>query len=277
MLFHKATATPILVRFLREGFQATGALWLLVRIVDYFSPRFLESEGLIWLFASSVVAWGIWRAWPSQHIDLTIPGTDSSCEIKFGDVFDGPGVVVIPVNEYFDAGLGDHVSPNSLHGKFIKDVMAGHSGTFSDLTSRALAGTEPEESNVERPSGRRDRYAIGTAASVDFNEKRYLLVALSRTDLQTLKATATVLDLWPCLEGVWNGARNHSNGEPVKIPLIGSGLSGVGLPPGKLIDIVITSFLCCTKERRVADRVTLVLPDRLKYNLDLDEIQRHWS
>ena len=164
-----------------------------------------------------------------------------------------------------------------MHGQFIKDVLAGQSKTFVDLTSDALAGVTPEEPGVARSTGRRDRYAIGTVARIDLNDRRYLLVALSRTDLLTLKASATVHDLWTCLAGVWKGSREYSNGQSVRIPLIGSGLSGTGLPSRCLIEIAATSFLCYTKERKVADRVTLVLPRRLAGILDLNNIKRSWT
>ena len=195
----------------------------------------LKPEGFVWYCPLLVLAilGGVWRAWPTQRIEFPIPGSDSWFEIRFGNIFEGTGVVVIPVNEYFDGELGDHVSEKSLHGRFIKDVLAGQSKTFVELTSGALAGVTPEEPSVARASGRRTRYAIGTVARVDLNDQRYLLVALSRTDLSTLKASATVHDLWACLAGVWKGIREYSNGQPVRIPLIGSGLSGTGLPPGE--------------------------------------------
>ena len=261
--------------FLVGGAATYGVLWAAVESLSAFFVT-LKPEGLVWYSALVGVAvlGGIWRAWPTQRIEFSIPGSDSSCAIRFGDVFAGTGVVVIPVNEYFDGELGDHVSEKSLHGQVIKDVMAGQSKTFVDLTSEALEGVTPEESGVARSSGRRNRYAIGTVARVDFNERRYLFVALSRTDLLSLKASATVHDLWTCLAGVWRGIREYSNGQPVRIPLIGSGLSGIGLPPGNLIEIIVTSFLVYTKERKVADRVTLVLPRRLVRSLDLNSIKR---
>ena len=268
--------SPLFRRLLQGVFEALGVLWTLLRIAERFSP--VAAQKVTWQgIVLPAFAWAIYRAWPRQRIAIPIPGSDSSCEIKFGNIFDGPGVVVIPVNEYFDGELGELVSPKSLHGKFIENMLGGQSETFYSLISKPLRSVSPRPVDVERPSGRQKRYEIGTFAKVDINGKRYLLVALSHTDLQTLKANATVRDLWTCLEGVWLGARNHSGGEPVKVPLIGSGLSGVGLPPRKLIDITLTSLLCCTKERKVADQVTLVLPERWKYNLDLDEIERHWS
>ena len=264
--------------FLLGGAATYGALWLAVESVSAFFVS-LKPEGLVWYSALLVLAamGGVWRAWPTRRIEFPIPGSDSSIEIRFGNVFQGAGVVVIPVNEYFDGELGDHVSEKSLHGRFIKEVLAGQSKTFLDLTSGALEGVAPEESGVTRSSGRRDRYAIGTVARVDLNDQRYLLAALSRTDLLSLKASATIHDLWTCLAGVWKGIRKYSNGQPVRIPLIGSGLSGTGLPPGNLVEIVVTSFLCHTKERKVADRVTLVLPHRLARSLDLNSIKRNWT
>ena len=264
--------------FLLGGFATYGALWLAVDSISAFFPS-LKLGGLVWYCAVLALATfgGLWRAWPTKRIEFQIPASDSWFEIRFGDVFDGKGVVVIPVNEYFDGELGDHVSENSLHGQFIRDVLGGQSRAFLDLTTEALADVVPEEPGVARSSGQCDRYAIGTVARVDANDKRYLLVALSHTDLLSLKASATVHDLWTCLAGVWKGIREYSNGQSVRIPLIGSGLSGIGLPPVHLIGVLATSFLCHTKEKKVADRVTLVLPRRLAGHLDFKSITRSWT
>ncbi len=216
-------------------------------------------------------------AWPVHHIEFQVPGSDSWFEIRFGDLLESEGVVVIPVNEYFDGELGDLVSAESLHGRFIKDMLGGVAGSFFELTTKDLAKVVPEDTNVPRPSGQRVRYPIGTVAHADVNEKRYLLAALSHTDVESSSAYATVQDLWTCLAGVWKAVREHSNGMPASIPLIGSGLSKVGLPPGNLIEVIATSFLCHTKERKVADRVTLVLPSRLAGKLDLKSMKRSWT
>ena len=247
--------------------------WLSSRF-SAFLPR-LKPEGpglygALW-FVSAVG--GLWRAWPTRRIDLPIPASDSSLEVRFGDVFEGAGVIVIPVNEYFDGEIGDYVSPNSLHGQFIQNVLKGQSKTFVDLTSQALANVVPAQADVERQGGRCDRYAIGTVARVDIIDQCYLLAALSHTDLESLKAHASVDDLWKCLAGVWNGIRQHSGGRPVRVPLIGSGLSGVGLPPASLVGILVTSLLDHTKKRKVADKVTLVLPPRLVGKFDLSSLR----
>lgn len=130
---------------------------------------------------------------------------------------------------------------------------------------------------MTRKSGRKSKYPIGTIASVDVNDTRYLLAVLSKTDIDTLKASSTVHELWDCLAGIWEGVRQYSNGLCAKIPLLGSGLAGVGMPPRNLIEIIITSFFYYTKKNKIADKVALVLPISLKGEVDLITIKRSWS
>ena len=272
MLFNKRIITDFLV----FGLATHTILWGTIEPLGSFFANF-KLEGPLWYGAmlSISVLSGLWRCWPRRSIELKIPASDSSLEVTFGDIFDGQGVVVIPVNEYFDGSLGDHVSPKTLHGLFIKNILGGQSDSFFDLTSQALASTESEQ--VQRPSGRGQKYPIGTVACVDVNEKRFLLTALSQTDINTLKASASVPQLWDCLAGTWRGARDSSNGDSIKVPLIGSGLSGVGLPPQNLIEIIVTSFLYYTKKQKIADKVTLVLHPRLREEIDLETIRRSWA
>ena len=143
------------------------------------------------------------------HVKLQIPASDSSIEITFGDIFEGVGVVIIPVNEYFDGSLGDHVSENTLHGRFIKNILGGQSDAFYDLTSTALQSVVSEEVREKVEETLSIQLEV---ACVDINETRFLLAALSRTDPETLKASATVHELWDCLAGIWQGVRNSSNG-----------------------------------------------------------------
>ena len=271
--------TKLRVRdFLLGGFATYGALWAGLEPVGQFLP-FLMPEGLLWYvgFVILAIIGAICLAWPVPRVEFQVPGSDSRIEIRFGDILESEGVVVIPVNEYFDGELGDLVSVESLHGRFIRELLGGVASSFFELTTKDLAKVVPTDTNVPRPTGQRVKYPIGTVAHADVNEKRYLLAALSHTDVESSSAYATVQDLWTCLAGVWKAVRDYSNGMPVSIPLIGSGLSKVGLPPGNLIEVIATSFLCHTKERKVADKVTLVLPSRLAGELDLKSMKRSWT
>lgn len=272
MPFSKRTIKDFFV----YGFAAYGALWVLIEPLGSFLED-NKPEGFAWYSALVIVSIlvGLWRCRPRCRISLKIPASDSFLEVKFGDIFKEKGVIVIPVNEYFDGCLGDHVSEKSLHGLFIKNVLGGQSQSFYSLTESALRSIEAEQ--VQRYSGREKKYPIGTVACVDVNNERYLLTALSHTNIDTLKAFATVHELWDCLYGTWQGARDFSNGNRINIPLMGSGLSGVGLPPKNLVEILLTSFLYCTKQQKVADHVTLILHPRMKKEIDLEAIRRGWE
>ena len=248
--------------FVLGSFATYGVLWAMLEPLTTFLPL-APPEGPRWYaaFVLLSVIGGACLARRTERIEFRIPGSDSRLEIRFGDILEREGIVVIPANEFFDGELGDHVSVESLHGRFIKDVLGGVTQSFYELIAKDLANVEPTQTNVQRPSGgQRVRYPIGTVARADVNEKRYLLAALAHTNVGTLKASATVQDLWICLDGVWRGIRDYSNGRPVSLPLIGSGLSGVGLPEANLIEVIAISFLKETKERKVADKVTFDSP-----------------
>ena len=261
------------------GLSATATpLWLAVESLSTLLPR-VAPKGLPWYLAFLVLAacGGLWRSWPKKRVEFPIPLSDSRFEIASGDLFASEAVAVVPVNEYFDGELGDHVSENSVHGQFILRILGGQTQSFFDLTSKALKETEPAETGVSRRSGQYTRYEIGTVARLDVRDRRYLLAVLTHTDLDSLTASATVQDLWTCLEGVWKAIREHSNGGPAVMPLLGSGLSKIGLPTARLIEIILISFAYHTKRAKITNKVTLLLQPHLLSEVDLKTIKRSWT
>ena len=261
------------------GLSATAApLWLSIESLSTLLPR-LAPKGPAWYLAFLALSacGGLWRSWPKKRVEFPIPLSDSRFEIACGDLFASEAVAVIPVNEYFDGELGDHVSENSIHGQFVLRVLGGQAQSFFDLTSKALEENKPAETGVSRRSGQCTRYEIGTVARLEVRDRRYLLAVLTHTDLDSLAASATVQDLWTCLEGVWKAIREHSNGGPAVIPLLGSRLSKIGLPAAHLIEIILISFVYHTKKGKIADKVTLLLPSHLLSEVDLKPIKRSWT
>ena len=263
--------THRLKTFLVHGFAAYGLLWTLVESVGAFFSQ-IKPDGILqysFLVLPSVV-YGIWRAWPVSRVDLTVPNSDTVLCIEFGDIWKKQGCVAIQVNEFFDSLLGNHVSPNSLHGQFIRDVLRSQSSDFDRYVTQALSNVPFE--NVTRTSGNTKRYKIGTTAAIDIGPQRYLLFALSKTDITTLKASASVHELWDALAGLWGAITTHSNGDPVCMSLVGGGLSGVGLPAKNLLQLLMTSFSYYTKKQKITGRLTIVLPKAMAKEIDLQEL-----
>lgn len=122
---------------------------------------------------------------------------------------------------------------------------------------------------MSRESGNPRRYPIGTTVEVEAADARYLAFALSRTNETSLKAEATLLDLWQALAGLWAKAREAASGDEVYVPLAGAGLSGVGLPPQHLLSIAVMSAVVATKESRIAGSIVIVLSPNIMDQVDL--------
>lgn len=230
-------------------------------------PPFL---GLV--ISGLIFAW--WRTFPSKKATIRLKNTNTSVEVVFGDIFDQIGHRVIPVNEYFDSKIGDPVSPLSLHGQFIQGVLGGRSCVLDELVDTRL-NVVPHEL-VARRQGRDKKFPIGTTLVHDATVTKYFLVALSRTDTESLKAKADVPELWQALSGLWDKVRMDAGGSPVNIPLIGSGLSGVGLPPQQLLQIIMISILDATKNREITPEIRIVLHEHVFEHIQLDLIKKEW-
>jgi hypothetical protein len=218
---------------------------------------------------------GIWRATAPDRARFKVKTTNTLLDISFGDLFKSPGCKVIPVNEYFDSELGELVSPKSLHGQLLRDYFGGHPAAFNALVDEDLKSQQYEE--VGRTLGRTRRYGIGTTAVVSARDERFLLVAFCKTDLTTLKASADVPELWTALSGLWRKARICAGGDTISVPLIGGGLSGLGLPSAQLLQLLLISVVRESKREHIANEIHVVLPEACLDEIDLRPIKQEWS
>lgn len=260
------------VRAIAETILCFGVAWTVADAIDNAYPALtIDSPGRLGALVVACLLFGVLRSAPLRSISHRIGGSNSRMTVRFGDLFAEPGVRVIPVNEYFDAELGEHVSAATLHGQIISRLYGGDANRFvSDVDPKLPAD---QAVAVARPDGRTHKYPLGTVVHTKFNGERYLLVALARTDIQTRKAHATVQDMWTALEGLWKAARVHSNGSPIALPLLGSGQSGVGLPPQLLLSTIVTAALAATQRQRIASEIVVVIQEQFFADIDLRALE----
>ena len=239
-------------RFVVSIFLSYSVLWTFVESFSHFNPN-LDTKGsgfqIIAIGISIIV--GIFRAYQPRKVTIKINTSDTTLNIFFGDIFTQEGFISIPVNEFFDSQIGEPVSPNSLHGILINNYFGGHPESFDTLVDENLQTIEHE--SVSRELGRKKKYPIGTTARICANNKNFLLVALSHTDVETHKAAADVQQLWVALIGLFTTARNCTAGNNLNIPLFGSGLSGVGLPATQILQLIVLAIISETKKRQISD------------------------
>jgi hypothetical protein len=193
----------------------------------------------------------------------------------FGDLFEQDGIRAVAVSEYFDSQLGKPVSDNSIHGIFLKKCFGGHPETFDVQVDNELKNIPYQEKN--KADGKMKCYPIGTTALITVNEDRYIAFALATTDVQTCKVSSDVHLMRKALHQLWQRARIESGGDAVNLPLVGSGLSGIGLPTRNLLDLIILSAIIETKVKEITKRIRIVLRrDRID-QVHLGDVLKHWN
>jgi hypothetical protein len=264
------------IAFVGHAFVAFSVAWTTTEAFSHFFG-WAALKSIEWFVAIIVgsVAYSIFSIWRPARVVITMAMSNVAVEIAFGDIFEQDGVVAIPVNEFFDSEIGLPVSAKSLHGVFLQRCFGGYADAFDRQLAAKFVGKAAEV--VTRRQGKSQRFQIGTSAAIEAAGRRFLAFAFTRTDIATCKASADVPQMFAALAGLWKAARTELGGDALNLPLVGSGLSGVGLPTRELLNIIILSFLDETKRQLVAHKLRVVLTwDRLS-EVDLREVKKLWE
>lgn len=185
------------------------------------------------------------------------------------------GHKVVAVNEFFDSQLGDHVARSSLHGQAIMRLFGSDSKKFEKAVDSGMTADALEE--VDRESGRTRRYPIGTTAVLDMGSSRLFLPALGRTETDSLEAYSSFEDFWHALDQLWRAARAGCNGEDLTMPLLGAGLSRVGLSNNDLLSVTLLSLALATRNGgTITHSVHILLTREVLEELDLSQVAPDW-
>ncbi len=251
-------------------------LFTFVKVAVQFFPK-IRIQGslplLVGLLASFL--WSAYSVRKLASISFKIANCNTTIEVFFGDIFDQDGVSAIPVSAYFETQLGKPVSDISLHGMFIQKFFASLERELDAQINEQLSQEEFE--SVPKTEGKNRCYKIGTTALVKVNNNGYLWFAFTNADVTTLKASSDVELMWRALHRLWQRARNEANGHPVNLPLVGSGLSNLGLTSRDLLNLLILSAVTETKAKDITRTIRIVL-HRSRFNeIDLREVKQHWK
>lgn len=212
--------------------------------------------------------------YPKKKVKFGLTNTNTKVEIEFGDLFKTTGHKVISASEFFDSKIGKPVSPKSLQGVFINTILGGHTNIFDNAVNTQLAGQEI--GTVHRVDGKTSKYDIGTTITIEHNQSLYFIFALTNTD-NDCNANSTPSIMLKALEGLWNKVRIEGNGIEVNLPLIGNGLSRIGLPPSQLLQLTLISLLKAVKERDLSSTIRIVLTEDVFDKIDLEIIKNNWE
>lgn len=257
-------------------FTSFSVLFTIIKAITHFVPG-VQIEGpvaLVFVIAVSV-CFGLRKIWKPSKISIAIANSNTVIDVIFGDLFAQNGIRVISVNEFFDSKIGRPVSDKSVHGMFIQKCFGGHPESFDRQIDKELSNFEGVE--VKRVEGKTKRYQIGSTALLSVNQDRYLVFAFTKTDPETCKASSDVTMMWFALHEMWQRARIECGGHEINLPLVGGGLSGIGLPTRDLLNLIILSIITETKAKEITQKIRIVLHRDRFEDLDLRDVKSHWE
>lgn len=263
-------------RFLLAIAFGYATLWTVLEPI--FSILELKPTGynccylIAYILASIFIAFFV--IYPKSKVSFPLKNTNTKVEIEFGDLFNSTGHKVISASEYFDSKIGKPVSPNSLQGVFINRILGGHTDIFDNAVNSQLSGKEI--ATVNRVDGKSLKYEIGTTITIHHNQSLYFVFALTITD-NDCNANSTPSLMLKALDGLWNKVRIEGNGTDINLPLIGNGLSRIGLPQTQLLQLTLISLLKSVKERDLSSTVRIILTNDVFEKIDLEIIKNNWK
>ena len=257
-------------------FTSFSVLFTIVRAITYFIPTMkFEGPTALTIALITSVCFGLRKVWKPSQVEITIANCNTVIQVLFGDLFTQDGIRSIAVNEFFDSKLGKPVSDRSVHGQFLQKCFGGYPESFDKQIEAQLKEVQFQE--VPKVDGKTRCYPIGTTALINVNTDRYIAFAFAKTEPDTCKAYSDVTMMWVALHRLWGRVRIESGGHALNIPLVGSGLSGLGLPTRDLLNLIVLSAITETKAKEVTQRIRIVLRRDRFDDLDLRDVRQHWK
>ncbi|NOT02162.1 MAG: hypothetical protein HOP29_16250 [Phycisphaerales bacterium] len=276
----------LLIHLGQSLFGGIGLVWLFLEAFYALGPAHESTVAFMDFLLAGLLLGGIWFAvdgwcvtgFLKRTIEITSNAFDTPITIMFGDVFAQEGYKAVSVNEFFDSAVDEmHVAGNSLHGLMLTQYWAGNTADWDKQVAQNLANTPPVDAVGTRPApGKPNRYAIGTTASVSRNGHGFLCVVLTKTCTTSIEASASSDDLQHAVRGLLTKARSVCSGNPLNIPLLGSGLARTGIKPNILVDLILLAIFEESRTRKITNHIRIVLPKAMRRRIDLTTIQKDW-
>lgn len=198
--------------------------------------------------------------------------------ILFGDILNSKVIskkeisnIVIPFNRCFDTRIDNSlISDKSLHGHVVKELI--NSGKYSEKSLHqeiAKSLSRPWRDQyvpeiVDKEIGYKKRYPVGAVALINgIHSERYLFLGLSKFNQETAEMTRR--EYVDAIEHLAERIADISQGYPVYMPLIGNGLSRIGIND-KLALKTILNMIDLNRQNICSD-IYIVINPKLKESL----------
>ena len=271
----------IIKLFWKEFIAALAALssvaTLVVFICDWNTTKLSIYETLAGgvIILAICICYGLYQIQRKKKIILQL---DSKfiVTVTEGDLFKFEGVIVIPVNEYFDTIVNDIIiAKNTIHGKFINQYFDDRLQELDDKIEQSLTGVAFEENNQRKDGGKNKKYALGTCAKIRDGKNCYILLAMTHFDkddhayIDTHEFKDFIYNLSICLN-------KNANSRPIYMPLMGTGQSGIKKPAQRILLFTLTCFEFMNSNS-LPQGLNIIIHSSMMKNVNLNLIEEYYN
>lgn len=254
-----------ILNFCTSFLVAFGTIWLLIEFpssVNTSIKDFFNEYGNSTLILASIVSFlfGVFRTFPKKRIYKKFTASNTSIEIKVGDIFEEKGNIAIGSSDYFDTTF--EIANLSLKSQLINRCFNSDSLLVDNLIDQSLSqqgiqGTTNSSKNI----GKQLKYQIGTTVRLNQNNRQIFILVISQLLFEDgRKHTISNPELLNvALNKFWSFVKTENRVTEISIPVFGSGLARVNLSYRLLIQLIILSFVTYSKSVRISEKLKIVV------------------
>lgn len=258
--------------FFNHLFVAVGAFASVLTMISFFFDiQWSEYPKLTWIVIIFILLICLFYSFAQITIKKEISiriAENFQVRVKQGDLFKQKGVIVIPVNDYFDTHVGDGIiDPKSVHGQFINNLFSNRVTELDAKISKSLATQGVQGMSVSpRVNGKNIKYPLGVCADVMDGGNRYVCVVTTEFDNDNI-ARLTRDKLPIVIKGLFEHLECVCGSDSVSMPVIGAGNARLNRSSERVLHFMIDYFDFSLSEIKVLGGVNVIIPSAKKINL----------
>lgn len=264
----------IIKKILIESFAIIGGCYSAYEILVTLFPSqndIFEDFLKISLIISFLI--GIFVNIPKKRFRYQLKNKDVGITLCIGNLFKEKGAMIIPTNTTFDTKMEEEfISPKSIQGQYQCKYYPNNLRTLDNLIEIEL--TEEKYEKLKRKGSKSKKYPIGTAIKLNNNGKRFYFLAIADVNSNG-KPNANFENIQVSLEKLWECILRRGNMEPIVMPIIGTGRTGLNVSRQKIIKEIIFSFIAHTNEKKISDELIICIHPQDISNIDLEELKEY--
>lgn len=259
--------------FFKNFMAALAAIASVATLLSLFFAKDMSDSGWTWaiiclsfivliciIYASIMIK-------KKKHIKLNF-NPDLDIIVEQGDLFKKQGIIVIPVNEYFDTIVDEIIiSSTSIHGMFINNLWRDRLTDLQNRIDTELAKQQDKKiSDDERTGGNPSKYPIGTCIDIKDGGNTYVLFALTHFD-KNQKAYTDSEEYDDVIKNLINHIENIAGARTVYMPVPGTGLSRLKKEPQRTL-LHMLERINFIKDFSIVGDLHIVIYSLKHYNLN---------